>query len=189
VRIMQGKRLTLRPAGEADLDAIVEMIAEPKVRRWWGRTDRAQARRDLLDDPDTETLAVELQGELIGIVLVSEANDPDYRHASLDISLKSAHHGQGLGREALAVAIEHLIRERGHHRITIDPAAENEVAIRSYSRLGFKPVGIMRQYERAPDGQWRDGLLMDLLADEWDPHPWIGTGSSSSAGSKASIRP
>jgi aminoglycoside 6'-N-acetyltransferase len=27
-------------------------------------------------------------------------------------------------------------------------------------------VGIMRQYERGPDGTWHDGLLMDLLADE-----------------------
>jgi RimJ/RimL family protein N-acetyltransferase len=25
----------------------------------------------------------------------------------------------------------------------------------------------MRQYERAPDGTWRDGLLMELLADAW----------------------
>jgi len=25
----------------------------------------------------------------------------------------------------------------------------------------------MRRYERAPDGTWRDGLLMDLLADEF----------------------
>ncbi len=189
MRLVRGRRLALRPAGEADLDAIVELIAEPQVRRWWGPTDRARARRDLLEDPDVETFAVELQGELIGIVLLSEENDPDYRHASLDISLKSAHHGRGLGREALAVAIDHLIRGRGHHRVTIDPAAENEVAIRSYSGLGFKPVGILRQYERTTNGRWRDGLLMELLADEWDPQPWIGTGSSSSAGSNPSMRP
>jgi aminoglycoside 6'-N-acetyltransferase len=40
------------------------------------------------------------------------------------------------------------------------------VAIRCYSAVGFRPVGVMRQYERAPDGRWRDGLLMELLADE-----------------------
>jgi aminoglycoside 6'-N-acetyltransferase len=27
-------------------------------------------------------------------------------------------------------------------------------------------VGIMRLYERGPDGTWHDGLLMDLLRDE-----------------------
>ena len=30
----------------------------------------------------------------------------------------------------------------------------------------FRPVGVMRQYERGNDGQFHDGLLMDLLRDE-----------------------
>jgi aminoglycoside 6'-N-acetyltransferase len=60
----------------------------------------------------------------------------------------------------------HLIRDLGHHRITIDPAADNEAAIRCYAKVGFRPVGVMRRYERGPDGTWHDGLLMDLLADE-----------------------
>ncbi|TMK64523.1 MAG: GNAT family N-acetyltransferase, partial [Actinobacteria bacterium] len=27
-------------------------------------------------------------------------------------------------------------------------------------------AGVMRRYWRDPDGTWRDGLLMDMLADE-----------------------
>jgi aminoglycoside 6'-N-acetyltransferase len=49
---------------------------------------------------------------------------------------------------------------------TIDPAAANEWAIRAYESVGFRRVGVMRQYWRGPDGAWRDGLLMDLLAEE-----------------------
>jgi aminoglycoside 6'-N-acetyltransferase len=48
----------------------------------------------------------------------------------------------------------------------IDPAASNERAIKAYERVGFKPVGVMRSYERGPDGTFHDGLLMDLLAEE-----------------------
>ncbi len=49
----------------------------------------------------------------------------------------------------------------------IDPAADNQPAIRCYTAVGFRPVGIMRRYERNADGSgWHDGLLMDLLADE-----------------------
>jgi len=33
--------------------------------------------------------------------------------------------------------------------------------------VGFKPVGIMRKYECGSDGTWHDGLLMDLLAEEF----------------------
>jgi aminoglycoside 6'-N-acetyltransferase len=39
-------------------------------------------------------------------------------------------------------------------------------AIRCYSKVGFRPVGILRRSERGPDGSWHDGLLMDLLAEE-----------------------
>jgi aminoglycoside 6'-N-acetyltransferase len=57
-----------------------------------------------------------------------------------------------------------LIEERHHHRLTIDPAAENTRAIRCYGSVGFRPVGIMRAYERGADGVFHDNLLMDLLA-------------------------
>jgi len=58
-----------------------------------------------------------------------------------------------------------LIEERGHHRITIDPAADNAAAIRAYEKVGFRRVGVMREYERDHDGAgWHDGLLMELLA-------------------------
>jgi aminoglycoside 6'-N-acetyltransferase len=62
-----------------------------------------------------------------------------------------------------------LIEERGHHRITIDPATDNAAALRSYEKVGFKPVGVMRQHERDADGEgWHDSLLMELLASEWN---------------------
>lgn len=48
----------------------------------------------------------------------------------------------------------------------IDPAADNTAAIRCYRKVGFRPVGIMRRYERGKDGTWHDNLLMELLADE-----------------------
>ena len=60
-----------------------------------------------------------------------------------------------------------LIDERGHHRVTIDPATGNAAAIRAYEKVGFRPVGIMRSYERDQDGRgWHDGLLMELLAGD-----------------------
>ena len=71
--------------------------------------------------------------------------------------------------ESLTEHSTHLFEERGHHRLTIDPAAANERAIRAYERVGFRRVGIMRAYERGPDGVWHDGLLMDLLRGELRP--------------------
>jgi aminoglycoside 6'-N-acetyltransferase len=123
-------------------------------------------RRDLLEDPETVPFAVETDNELIGVVMYSEETEPDYRHAGIDITLTTARHGQSLGTETLRVLARYLIEERGHHRLTIDPAAANERAIRAYEAVGFRAVGVMRDYERGPDGTWHDGLLMDMLAGE-----------------------
>ena len=60
----------------------------------------------------------------------------------------------------------YLFDERGHHRITIDPAADNVHAIAAYEKVGFRKVGVMRRYERGPDGTFHDGVLLDLLPEE-----------------------
>ena len=39
-------------------------------------------------------------------------------------------------------------------------------SLQTLVRTILTAVGVLRAYERAPDGSWRDGLLMDLLADE-----------------------
>jgi len=92
-----------------------------------------------------------------------------YRHAGIDIFLTTSRHGEGSGTEVIRLLAGYLFEERGYHRLTIDPAAENTTAIRAYERVGFRRVGIMRRYERGPDGVWRDGLLMDMLKEELRP--------------------
>ena len=164
--VLHGERVTLRPLERSDVPRVIEILQEPEVVRWWGEHDERRVRRDLLDDPETVAFAVEADGELIGVVMYSEENDPDYRHAGIDITLTTARHGQGYGTETLRLLGRYLLDERRHHRLTIDPAAANERAIRAYEAVGFRRVGVMRDYERGADGSWHDGLLMDLLAGE-----------------------
>jgi aminoglycoside 6'-N-acetyltransferase len=165
---LHGERVVLRPLVAADADPLADAIAHPEIARWWGPPrDREHHRAGLLDDiARNAAFAIEVDGALAGWMGVNEEDEPDYRHASLDIFLVPDKHGAGLGPEALRVALRWLFEECGHHRVTIDPAAANERAIRVYEGVGFRPIGVMRRYERAPDGEWRDGLLMDLLADE-----------------------
>jgi len=111
-------------------------------------------------------LVVEIEGEVAGAIQYDEEENPMYRHAGIDIFLGGRFQGQGAGREAVTLLARFLFEQRGHHRLTIDPAAANDRAIRCYTRVGFRPVGVMRQYERGGDGSFHDGLLMDLLRDE-----------------------
>jgi aminoglycoside 6'-N-acetyltransferase len=163
---LHGKRVLLRPVRPADAEPLLRILCEPEVARWWGAYDAERVRRDLIEPPDEVVYAIESAGELIGAVQYHEEPTPEYRYAGLDIFLTTEWQRQGLGSEALRLLARHLFGERGHHRLTIDPAAANERAIRTYERLGFRPVGVMREYERGPDGTWHDALLMDLLATE-----------------------
>jgi aminoglycoside 6'-N-acetyltransferase len=158
-------RLTLRPLADSDLDALAAIVTARGVREWWGATDEAEELRDDLLHDDAAWV-IEVDGCVAGWLGVSEEPTPDYRHAALDIVLGPAHQDRGLGSEALRVAIGWLAGERGHHRFTIDPALANTRAVRAYEAVGFRRVGVLRSYERGPDGAWRDGLLLDLLADE-----------------------
>ena len=98
------------------------------------------------------------------IVRPLAAGDEAELHRIHSPFLDPALHGRGLGTEAVRRVVRHLIDERGHHRITIDPAAANAAAMRTYEKVGFSPVGIMRRYERDVDGGgWHDGLLMELV--------------------------
>ena len=92
-----------------------------------------------------------------------------YRHAGIDIFLTTHQHDRGVGTEAVRLLATFLCEQRGHHRLTIDPAAANHRAIRCYEKVGFRRVGLMRRYERGSDGQFHDGLLMDLLREELAP--------------------
>jgi aminoglycoside 6'-N-acetyltransferase len=164
---LSGRRVLLRPGFTADAAALHRIRAEPSVGLWWGPPDaEADIAAELRGESDEVLFVVEVEGEIAGCIQYSEETEPDYRHAGIDLYLGERHQGQGLGSEAIAVLAAYLIDERGHHRLTIDPAVANAQAIHAYERVGFRPVGVLRQYERSPDGVWRDGLLLDLVADE-----------------------
>jgi aminoglycoside 6'-N-acetyltransferase len=119
-----------------------------------------------LADADAHVLVVEHAGRVVGAIQWSAETEPDYRHASIDLYLDPSVHGRGLGADAVRTVARHLVVDEGYHRLVIDPAADNAAAIKCYGKVGFRPVGIMRKYERGLDGTWHDGLLMDLLAGE-----------------------
>jgi RimJ/RimL family protein N-acetyltransferase/SAM-dependent methyltransferase len=173
--ILSGPRVTLRSARSEDAALLEPIRDEPEVTSRWGRLEPGEI--DAFVAQET-TLVIEADGEVIGAIQYEEEPDPMYRRAGIDIYLTAARHNEGLGSEAVAILARYLIEERGHHRLTIDPAADNAAAIRAYEKVGFRPVGVMRAYERGPDGTWHDGLLMELLADDLidessDPTGWF----------------
>ncbi len=164
--MLKGDQVTLRPLAAADIGPLTEFFAVPEVAEWWPGENEVRLRARLEEEDEGVGLVIEVDGRLIGFLQYFEETDPDYRHASIDITLHPAWCNRGLYTDALRTVARHLFEDRGHHRLTIDPSLANLRAIAAYRKIGFKDVGVMRRYERANDGTWRDSLLMDLLAEE-----------------------
>jgi aminoglycoside 6'-N-acetyltransferase len=160
--MLRGDQVLLRPAIVDDLPALAAIRATAEVVKWWGRGDAAE---ELADD-GSDSLSIVFEDRVVGAIQWHAEQEPDFRHAGMDLYLDPAVHGRGLGTDAVRTLARYLITEHRFHRLTIDPAAENAAAIRAYTKVGFRPVGIMRQYWRDPDGLWQDAVLLDLLAGE-----------------------
>ncbi len=157
---LRGQSIVLRPIEPGDAAALKAILATPEVAAWWGREDGGFP---FDDDPSSVRFSILVEGEVGGLIQYAEETTADYRHAGIDLYIAPAHHNRGLGTDAVTTLARHLIEDRGHHRLTIDPAADNTAAIRCYAKVGFRPVGVMRSAWRDPEGRWRDALFMELV--------------------------
>jgi RimJ/RimL family protein N-acetyltransferase len=158
-----GGTLVLRPLARGDEADLLRIHTTPEVMRWWD----VPADGFPWDEPESTRWTIVLDGGVAGLIQFSEEPEPKYRHATIDLFLDPALHGRGWGTEAVRRVIRHLIDDRDHHRITIDPALDNAAAIRAYEKAGFRRVGVTRCAERDVGGDgWHDSLLMELLAGE-----------------------
>jgi aminoglycoside 6'-N-acetyltransferase len=165
-RRLVGRQVVLRAPVATDVAPLTMIQAEPDVARWWPPDPGGMHDLLLAPDADVTPWVIEHEGRVVGFIQDWEEADPEFRHAGIDLFLAGAVQGRGLGPEAIRVLATYLFEARGHHRLTIDPAAANERAIRAYAKVGFRTVGRLRAYQRLPDGTWVDGLLMELLVGE-----------------------
>jgi aminoglycoside 6'-N-acetyltransferase len=164
---LTGAAVTLRPAERSDIDDLVRIRSAPEVyEHWRGGDDLVAAVEADFAEEDAAKYVMVFDGRVVGWIQWSAEDEPDYRHASIDLYVDPAVRGRGIGPDAVRTIARHLFDDHGHHRITIDPAVGNPAAIRAYEKVGFRPVGVERQAERGADGTWHDSLLMDLLAGE-----------------------
>ena len=131
--LVRGRLTTLRPAGPADVDRLVAWHADPEVSRYWD--DETFARDEMeerLARDDVEAWIVEEGVEPVGYLQV---------HAEgLDMFLIPSARGRGLGPDAARAMTEQLLGERGRERVTVDPYAWNEGAVRAWERAGFEEI-------------------------------------------------
>jgi aminoglycoside 6'-N-acetyltransferase len=160
-RIIVSDRLSLEPVRPEHAEPLRALRVTPEVARWWEPPAEGWP---LAEEPDLHSLTILVEGEVAGYIQFWEEPDPSGRHADVDIFLGPAYQDRGLGSEAMRAVVRHLIDQRGHHRITLGTSVDNARAIRSYEKVGFRRVGVMRKSARSHlTGEWEDELLMELV--------------------------
>ena len=80
---------------------------------------------------------------------------------------EEAQRGQGIGSEALTLALRFAFDELNLRRLQLTVFSYNTRAIATYQRLGFTHEGAFRE-ALLRDGQTHDMLLFGLLRREWE---------------------
>src|ERR1700736_3593137 len=107
---LEGSQVRLRPASRADLPALLPIRKTPEVyAHWRGGEDLVAAIEEDLAEPGSTPYVIELDGRVVGWIQWSSEEDPDYRHANIDIYIDPAVHGRGVGTDAVRTMARHLI--------------------------------------------------------------------------------
>ncbi|MGH8970817.1 MAG: GNAT family N-acetyltransferase [Actinomycetes bacterium] len=171
-------RLELRPVRDEDVDRILEYRNLPEVTRWLLRTevDPASFRvawRAAAEDPDDHSVAVVLDGVVIGTVSLNVVDGmgqpgmPTRTEAQLGYIFDPAYAGKGYATEAVAAMVAHAFGRLDVRRITAGCFADNVASVRILEK-----VGMWREQHGVCDSWhaelgWVDGYTYGLLAESW----------------------
>lgn len=164
-----GPLVTLRAPRQEDHAPLVAILAEPEVALWWVGYTPERVQAEFIDEPGT-TRIIEVDGECAGVLVVLRGSDPEYPTTVMHIFIGTRFRGRRIGEEALALGIRAEFAA-GISRITLDPNIHNEGVIRSYERLGFKRVGVFRDYQVRPGGHLEDAMFLDLTRSDFPDGP------------------
>lgn len=133
---VRGERTVLRPVVEADVDLLLGWHADPDVSRFWdGKTFTREAMLVRLARADVTPYLVLAEDKPVGYLQVWGD-----REGGLDMFLAPGARGRGLGPDAARAMARHLLEGRDWTRVTVDPYAWNDIALRAWRNAGFEEV-------------------------------------------------
>ena len=169
-------RLRLRPLRDADLPALVAIFGDADHLRYWSHGPLADldAAREYLGGITAGWreraffqwgIDVAATRQLVGTVTLADW-DRGNRRAEIGFILRPGVEGRGYATEAVRAALAFAFGPMGVHRVEADVDPDNAASLRLLDRIGFRREGLLRDRWFTFFGEWKDSLLLGLLADE-----------------------
>ena len=149
--VLKPNDITLRPMGEADLDA-VNAIEQATYPFPWTRGIFSDCIR-----VGYSCWVLEEAGQVLACGVMSAGGGEAH---ILTIVVKEDYRQQGLGRRLL-VHLMSIAKKRDTETIFLEVRPSNVAAIQLYQSLGFSEIGIRKDYYPAENGR-EDALVMGL---------------------------
>ncbi len=173
------ERLLIRMATADDVDATWRIRRIPSVSQWLTSApdDPASYEARYLD-PDrlARTLVMELDGAVIGDLMLAVqdawaqtevADRARGVQAELAWLIDPAMAGRGLASEAARALLRICFAELGLRRVIAQCFADNVPSWRLMERIGMRREQHTVRDSLHRSGEWLDGMLYAILAEEW----------------------
>ncbi len=170
-------RLTIRPAEQRDALPTFAFRSLPEVARWMtAHPTDPEAWAEGFGERLADTLVVEKDGAVIGDLML-RVEDPwsqaEVREQAAGTQVEigyvfdPAYAGQGYATEATREELRICFEDLGVRRVIAQLFADNVASWRLLERLGMRREQHTKQDSLHRNGEWLDGMMYAMLADEW----------------------
>lgn len=172
--ILRGKRVVLRPPAPEDVPHIVRWLADVEITRMLGYLQQAFSEaqetdwlKKVAESQNTVFWVIEVDGKPIGTSAIRGIDWKNQHGETGTLIGEREHWGKGIGTEQAQLRTRFAFRELNLVKLKSAAFAENAASVRMTRRVGYRDVGIERR-EVFADGTWHDGLLSELLREDWE---------------------
>lgn len=170
--MLRSEIIFLRPLEMEDLDFLYELENNPEV---WGVSDTLapvsrHVLRQYLDSAAADFFAVRQLRLVICAVATGQAVgaldifgfEPLHQRAGVGVTILSGLRQQGYARAALELLLPYARQMLQLHQVYCTIAVSNAASLKLFEGVGFRKVGVRREWLRTPDG-WQDVVEMQYI--------------------------
>lgn len=167
------EHIYLRPMTEEDTDRIVSWRNQPNVKNFFiyradfTREGHLYWLHEVVEKGDACQMIIcdSVTDQPLGSVYIRDIDRVHHKGEYGIFIGEEAARGRGVGTEAAQLMIRYGFEKLGLHRIYLRVLADNERAIRSYEKAGFKKEGYLYQ-DVCINGEYVDIVWMAIVNEE-----------------------